>query len=59
KKNKGFEKIGTTKKNSASFTDKKVKKGKKYYYRVVAVGTNGLKADFASSASKVKSIKAK
>ncbi len=59
KKNKGFEKIGTTKKNSTSFVDKKVKKGKKYYYKVVAVGTNGLKADFASGASKVKSIKAK
>lgn len=59
KKNKGFEKIGTTKKNSTSFVDKTVKKGKKYYYRVVAVGTNGLKADFASGASAVKSIKAK
>ena len=59
KKSKGFEKIGTTKKNSTSFVDKKVKKGKKYYYKVVAVGTNGLKADFASGASAVKSIKAK
>lgn len=58
-KNKGFEKIGATKKNSTSFTDKKVKKGKKYYYKVVAVGTNGLKADFVSGASKAKSIKAK
>jgi hypothetical protein len=59
KKNKGFEKIGTTKKNSTSYVDKTVKKGKKYYYKVVAIGTNGLKADFASGASKVKSIKAK
>ena len=59
KKNKGYEKIGVTKKNKTTYVDKTVKKGKTYYYKVVAVGTNGLKGDFVSSASAAKKVKAK
>ena len=57
KKNSGYKKIGTTSKTT--YTDKKVKKGKTYYYKVVAVGTNGLKADFESNKSKAVKVKAK
>lgn len=57
KKNKGFKKIATTTKTT--YTDKKTKKNKTYYYKVVAVGTNGLKADFESNASKAVKVKAK
>ena len=57
KKNSGFKKIATTAKTT--YTDKTTKKGKRYYYKVVAVGTNGLKADFESNPSKVVSVKAK
>ena len=57
KSNKGFKKIGTTTKTT--YNDKKVKKGTTYYYKVVAIGTNGLKADFESKASKVVKVKAK
>lgn len=59
KKSKGYEKIGVTKKNKTTYTDTKVKKGKTYYYKVVAVGTNGLKGDFVSAASAAKKVKAK
>lgn len=57
KKNSGFKKIATSTKTT--YTDKTTKKGKSYYYKVVAVGTNGLKADFESGASKVVKVKAK
>lgn len=57
KKNSGYKKIGTTSKTT--YTDKKVKKGTTYYYKVVAVGTNGLKADFESNKSKAVKVKAK
>jgi len=58
KKNKGYEKIGTTKK--LTYVDKKAKKGKTYYYKVVAVGTNALKADFETGMSAAsKKVKAK
>ncbi len=56
KKDKGYQQIGTTKKTS--YTDKKVKKGKTYYYKIVAVGKNGLKADFNAQSAAVK-VKAK
>ena len=56
-KNKGYKKIGTTTKTT--YTDKTTKKGKIYYYKVVAVGTNGLKADFESNPSKPVKVKAK
>lgn len=57
KKNSGYKQIGTTTKTT--YTDKTTKKGKTYYYKVVAVGTNGLKADFESAASKAVKVKAK
>lgn len=56
KKNGEFKKIGTSKK--ASYTDKKVKKGKTYYYKVVATGTNKAKANMEVTSS-VKKIKVK
>lgn len=56
KKNGTFKQIGSTKKTS--FTDTKAKKGKTYYYKVVATGTNALKADM-NAESPVKSIKVK
>ncbi len=56
KKDKGYQQIGTTKKTS--YTDKKVKKGKTYYYKIVATGKNGLKADFSAESAAVK-VKAK
>lgn len=55
-KKSGYKLVGTTKKSS--FTDKKVSKGKTYYYKVVAEGSNALKADF-SFPSSVKKIKVK
>ena len=57
KKNSGYKKIATSTKTT--YTDKKTKKGKTYYYKVVAVGKNGLKADFESKASKPVKVKAK
>lgn len=56
KKNGTFKKIGTSKKTS--YTDKKVKKGKTYYYKVVATGTNKAKANMEVTSS-VKKIKVK
>ena len=57
KKNKGFVAVGTTRKTS--YVDKKVKKGKTYYYKVVAVGTNALQADFETEMSSAVKVKAK
>ena len=54
---KGFKQIGTTKKTT--YVDKTTKKGKTYYYKVVAVGKNGLKADFETAMSSAKKVKAK
>lgn len=56
-KDKGYEKIGTTKK--ATYVDKKTKKGKTYYYKVVAKGTNALKGEYKTAKSSAKKIKAK
>lgn len=56
KKNGEFKKIGTSKKTS--YTDKKVSKGKTYYYKVVATGTNKAKANMEVTSS-VKKIKVK
>lgn len=49
-----FTKLGTSKK--PTFTDKKSKKGKTYYYKIQVTGKNGYKADIdvTSSAKKVK-----
>ena len=57
KAKKGFKQIGTTKKTT--YVDKTTKKGKTYYYKVVAVGKNGLKADFETAMSSAKKVKAK
>ena len=57
KKNKGFAAVGTTKKTS--YVDKKVKKGKTYYYKVVAAGTNTLQADFETGMSSAVKVKVK
>ena len=57
KKSKGYEEIGTTKKTT--YTDKTTKKGKTYYYKVVAVGKNSLKADFETAKSSAVKVKAK
>lgn len=57
-KSKGtFRCVGTTSKTK--YTDTGLKKGKKYYYRVVAVKANGARADVTAKASKVKSVRAK
>lgn len=56
KKNSGYKLVGTTKK--PTFTDKKVSKGKTYYYKIEARGINGLKANF-STMSAAKKIKVK
>ena len=39
KKKKGFKKIKTVKKSKLKYTDKKIKKGKKYYYKIKAYRT--------------------
>ena len=57
KQKSGYTQVGTTTKTT--YTDKTTKKGKTYYYKVVAVGTNALKADFESAESKVVKVKAK
>ena len=56
KKNGKYKKITSTKKTT--YTDKKVKKGKTYYYKIVATGKNALKADLKVTSS-VKKIKVK
>lgn len=44
KKNSGYQKIGKVNKNTTKFKDKNVKIGKKYYYKVVTLGSlNGEK----------------
>lgn len=56
KKNGKYEQIAKVSKKKTSYTDKTAKKGKTYYYKVVAVAKNGLKADMnvKSAAKKVK-----
>ena len=56
KKGSGYKLVGSTKK--PTYTDKKVSKGKTYYYKIEARGTNALKANF-SSMSAAKKIKVK
>ena len=51
-KNGKYKKIGTTK--SGSYTDKTIKKGKKYYYKVVANTSKKLYNSFKSDAAKAK-----
>lgn len=59
KKNKGFKKIATiTKKSKCTYTDKKIKAGKKYYYKIIAYKkVNGTKVK--SKYTKVQWAKAK
>ncbi|MCM1273183.1 MAG: fibronectin type III domain-containing protein [Clostridium sp.] len=56
-KNGKYKKIATTTKTS--FTDKKLKKGKTYYYKIKAAGTNLAGITVTSSFSKVKAVKIK
>jgi len=56
KKNGEYKLLKSTKKTT--FTDTTAKKGKTYYYKVIATGTNALKADLVVE-SAVKSIKVK
>ncbi len=56
-KNGKYKKIATTTKTS--FTDKKLKKGKNYYYKIKAAGTNDAGITVMSSFSKVKAVKIK
>lgn len=57
KKKSGYTCVGTT--TTLKFTDKGVKSGKKYYYKVVAVTANEAKADVNGKASSVKNVKVK
>ena len=50
---------GIAKNNGKKFTDKGVKKGKKYYYKAVPVVKNEAGADVEGKASKVKAVKVK
>lgn len=53
KRNSGYVKVGTSKKNATVFTTKKgLKKGKSYYYKIVVV--KGSKISLMSKAKKVK-----
>ena len=55
KKNKSFKKITTLKKaGKVTYVNKKLKKGKTYYYKVVVNGRNELLADFTIRSSAVK-----
>jgi lysophospholipase L1-like esterase len=55
KKNKGYVKIGTVKGGAkASYIDKKAKKGKRYYYRIVAKTSRGKTPICTSKAVKIK-----
>ena len=54
KKDSGYVKIKTVKKNASSFTDKKVKKGGTYYYRIVVKLKKGYSGIKTSKAIKVK-----
>lgn len=59
KKNKGFKVVKTiTKKTTSKFIDKKVKKGKTYYYRIKAYKLNGKKKVYGKY-SKVIKVKVK
>lgn len=59
KKNKGFKSVGTT--NKVTFTDKKAKAGKTYYYKVKASTGSTYKVEKAVrlTAPKLKSVKVK
>lgn len=47
------------KKNKTTYTDKKLKSGKTYYYKIVAVKSNEALADVCSAPSAVKKVKVK
>lgn len=47
------------KKNKTTYTDKKLKSGKTYYYKIVAIKSNEALADVCSPASAVKKVKVK
>lgn len=57
KKKGPFKYVGRT--SGTKYTDSGLKKGTKYYYKVVAVKASGTKSDIKSKSSKVKSITAK
>ncbi|MCM1273184.1 MAG: fibronectin type III domain-containing protein [Clostridium sp.] len=58
-KNGKYKKIATVKKGKTTYTDKKLKKGKTYYYKVVATGKNAAGYKVSSVLSASKSVKIK
>ncbi len=58
-KNGKYTKVATVKNGKTTYTDKKVKKGKTYYYKVKVVGKNAAGLTVSSAMSAVKSVKIK
>ena len=57
KLNGNYAKVGSASKDVLQYTDKSVKKGKTYYYKVVAYAVNDCGQIVKSATSKAKSVK--